>query len=77
MFCGFVYFRGWTISPKVRNPGFFIWLGGNEETMRRTHILDLRQRASDDGSAIGVPYSLGAGWSRSDFAVDEVNLSSG
>ena len=28
--------------------------------MRRTHILDLRQRASDDGSAIGVPYSLGA-----------------
>lgn len=40
-------------------------------------ILDLRQRASDDGSAIGVPYSLGAGWSRGDFAVDEVNLSSG
>lgn len=45
--------------------------------MRRTHILDLRQRTSDDGSAIGVPYSLGAGWSRSDFGVYEVNLSSG
>lgn len=40
MFCGFVYFRGWTISPKVRNPGFFIYLawrkrGNNEEN---THL---------------------------------------
>lgn len=33
MFCGFVYFRGWTISPKVRNPGVFYlaWRKGNNE----------------------------------------------